>query len=167
MYATRKYLVLIAVATTSTWSFVAFAVVTDLAFTIASIDSMINLWCLVLFDKRIDWLYRIVFKCCANKHVLEIKNTQNTKHLEHSVASSIEAKKGQTEHTIDMGKLELKNVASDTADTPETETVDTQDNTKHSTQSVQKADIDGSTGDSCTTRNTLYASNGKATAVIR
>ena len=78
MYITRKYLVLIAVATISTWSFVVFAVITDLPFTIASIDSMINLWCLVLFDKRLDHIYQIVFKCCLKKHDLDLKNIEQS-----------------------------------------------------------------------------------------
>ena len=55
----------------STYILTFFVIYSGLVTGLMSIDSMINVWCLVLCDKRCDNIYRVVFKCIAKGDVVD------------------------------------------------------------------------------------------------
>ena len=55
----------------STWILTFFVIYSGFITALMSIDSMINVWCLVLCDKRYDKIYRTIFKCMAKGDVLD------------------------------------------------------------------------------------------------
>ena len=65
-YLVRKYLILLAAEIFSTYSLM-ICVFTPLFITFFSFDTMINGWCLILYDARYDHIYLRIFGKCAKK----------------------------------------------------------------------------------------------------
>merc|ERR1712087_470909 len=65
VYIVRKYLILLVAAILTSYILLAGIALTALSETFGGIDTMINTWCLVLFNKKYDDLYRKIFGCCA------------------------------------------------------------------------------------------------------
>ena len=64
-------------------------VLTPLFYCFASLDTMINVWCLILYDQRYNALYLKLFGQCANPKKVEmelsdyIKNNHHNNHKNH------------------------------------------------------------------------------------
>ena len=64
-----------------------------------SIDSMINVWCLVLCDKRYDNIYRAVFKCLAKANTVDEYMRLNSGHgsrSRHGTGSVVSSKRDKS-----------------------------------------------------------------------
>eukprot|EP01083_Nonionella_stella_P073462 198640_1 len=59
----RKYAVLIGAAMVSNYVLILLTFMTDLGYAFSTVDTMISIWYLVLFDQRFDSIYRKVFRC--------------------------------------------------------------------------------------------------------
>eukprot|EP01084_Bolivina_argentea_P244390 409407_1 len=62
----RKYKVLLITVTVSSWILGTSGTFTCFACSLGAIDSIINIWCLVLFDIRYNKLYQRMFRCCIS-----------------------------------------------------------------------------------------------------
>eukprot|EP01083_Nonionella_stella_P085858 238196_1 len=74
IYLLRKYAILSGTAILSTWICAGLAMMTESGMGIYCFDSMINCWCIVLFDARYDCIYLKVFGCIAKKDWNNQKN---------------------------------------------------------------------------------------------
>eukprot|EP01084_Bolivina_argentea_P118085 209588_1 len=77
-YITRKYTVLMATNIMSTWLIMFASTFTSYGVVGGAVDGMINMWTLVLFDKRYDNIYQKVFKCVARTDLLIADNLNTT-----------------------------------------------------------------------------------------
>ena len=76
LYVVRKHVILTAAMILSTFfCLLAIILPLDSAVAAGSIDSMVNVWCLLMFDKRFDRVYLSVFGCIAKSEW----NTENSK----------------------------------------------------------------------------------------
>eukprot|EP01083_Nonionella_stella_P096119 270070_1 len=66
-YIIQKFTVLTGFSALSTILLGASVAVTPMLFTMLTIDTIINISCLLLFDKRFDHVYQLLCCCCANR----------------------------------------------------------------------------------------------------
>eukprot|EP01084_Bolivina_argentea_P272073 463139_1 len=80
-YVMRKYTVLMATNIISTWILMFISTFTSVTALAGALDSIINMWTLVLFDTRYDNIYRKVFKCVSRTDLLTVNylESQTTK----------------------------------------------------------------------------------------
>eukprot|EP01084_Bolivina_argentea_P184874 318842_1 len=85
LYLLRKYAILSAVSIVSTWIAAMYALFTESGMGIYCLDSIVNLWCILLFDARHNNIYVKFFGCIAKKEwnvkvgfTVEGTNTGNT-----------------------------------------------------------------------------------------
>eukprot|EP01084_Bolivina_argentea_P102524 183671_1 len=77
-YISRKYAILIIVNIVSSWIVTGFGTFTGLGVCLSAIDSMVNIWTIVLFDKRYDDIYQKMCGCCSmSKKMNNIQNLKN------------------------------------------------------------------------------------------
>merc|ERR1711933_588078 len=76
VYIVRKYLILLVAAILTSYLLLAGVATTALSETFGGIDTMINTWCLVLFNKKYDNLYRKIFACCAVRRTMKTGTTK-------------------------------------------------------------------------------------------
>ena len=79
MYIVRKYLILLCAAILTSYLLLGAIATTALSETFGGIDTMINSWCLILFDKKYDNLYRKVFGCCAVSKTMKKYGTRRNR----------------------------------------------------------------------------------------
>eukprot|EP01084_Bolivina_argentea_P299928 517044_1 len=77
MNVLRKYKVLLITVTVSSWILGLIITFSALVQTFSATDTMINIWCLILFDVRYTKLYERVFRCCVSISLSEQENEQN------------------------------------------------------------------------------------------
>eukprot|EP01083_Nonionella_stella_P122664 369197_1 len=70
-YITRKFIILSVATALSTYILTFFMVFSRLISSVISIDSMVNIWCLTLYDSRCDGLYQNIFKCVSRNDVID------------------------------------------------------------------------------------------------
>eukprot|EP01084_Bolivina_argentea_P132506 233843_1 len=78
VYVTRKYAVLLAASLLSTWFTLIFiSAMPNVNIVFASIDSIANMWCLLLFASKYDKMYNTLFKCVAvNETMMQFKEQE-------------------------------------------------------------------------------------------
>eukprot|EP01084_Bolivina_argentea_P033708 62339_1 len=66
LYVLRKFTILCAVTIISTWIAGTIAIIfADWSMIMGSVDSIVNVWCILMYDKRYDDIYVRVFGCIA------------------------------------------------------------------------------------------------------
>eukprot|EP01084_Bolivina_argentea_P118084 209587_1 len=65
VYVVRKYAVLSGAAIVSSWCIIFFVMFTSVSFSAVAFDTVMNCWCIALFDKRYDNIYKKIFRCVA------------------------------------------------------------------------------------------------------
>eukprot|EP01084_Bolivina_argentea_P102525 183672_1 len=100
-YISRKYAILIAINILSSWVVTGVGTFTGLGVCLSAIDSMINIWTIVLFDKRYDSFYRKIFGCISMYK--QINTTKNlTLNNVTSKSSQIESENSSPANSISM-----------------------------------------------------------------
>ena len=114
-YITRKYAILIGTSILSTWILMSSLVVTELALTVSAIDGIINIWCLVLFDARLDNIYLKLFGCIAKKELMTRASSTSVRSISGSTRSDprIPTNVFTTSTTSSKIEIELANSMGD------------------------------------------------------
>ena len=99
LFTTKKYSILIGVSLISTWSALSILLFMDLCLTVSAIDSVINIWCLVLYDQRLNHVYLKIFGCLHKRADAKAKTENN-------LADVIEKKEPETKQ-IELPKTEM------------------------------------------------------------
>eukprot|EP01084_Bolivina_argentea_P252115 423108_1 len=102
LYLLRKYAILCATTIVSTWFCAGIAIfVPDMAMVMGSFDSIINVWCILLYDRRYNNLYLKMFGCVAKREWAIVSEMRSTITDHQSEKTSTEhVKSGDTQVTI-------------------------------------------------------------------
>ena len=122
MYVVRKYLILLCCAVLTSYLLLGAIATTPLADTFGGIDTMINSWCLLLFHRKYDYLYKKIFgRCAVSKAMKQYMERQNGS-IQKSKSSKVEMELSSyiTNGTAEpigtsTGTKESKNIASHVA----------------------------------------------------
>lgn len=63
-FATKKYAILIVLSMISTWTSLLLSTFMNICLTVSTIDSVMNLCCLLLYDAKLNGIYMKIFACC-------------------------------------------------------------------------------------------------------
>ena len=103
-YLVRKYLILLMAEIFSTYSLM-IGVFTPLFITFFSIDTMINVWCLILYDIRYNDIYLAIFGKCAGVKVNDQKGADVTAVDSSTVSANVSSgniSSVNSKHEIDL-----------------------------------------------------------------
>eukprot|EP01084_Bolivina_argentea_P259226 437332_1 len=77
VYVVRKYAVLSAASIISSWAGLFLILCSSLSFAAISLDTIVNCWCIVLFDKRYDRIYHTIFGCVSVAKKIKLHRIQS------------------------------------------------------------------------------------------